>query len=90
MEVNTPYVKKYVDGILQNPINGQYINKGQNRASRRMKLDRSFNNRGKNTVVVHSVGDKTYAYKAIIQKLLDRCIVHYQSKTSRKYSTPNT
>ena len=89
MEVNTPYVKQYADGILQNPINGSYINKGQNRATRRMKLDRDLNNRGKKSIVTSQVGDKTYAYKKIVQRLLDRCIVHYQLKTSRKYSIPN-
>ena len=33
--MNTPYVKKYVNGILQNPIIGAYLHTDGNRHDRR-------------------------------------------------------
>mgnify|MGYP003659075788 CR=1 FL=1 len=88
---NVPYVKEFLNGQLQNPIEGKYVNQGENRSLRRSRLNQEMNNRSKSSTIVSEIkGQGTYAYKRTVQYVLDKCIVHYHAKTKRNYSIPTT
>lgn len=82
------YKKKYNEkGVLSNPIlkDQPYINKGPNRAERRMR-ERPFNNSGKPAVIVTRIGttDKGHAvfqkYAKKLQVNNRRTIVHFVNR----------
>lgn len=80
---NKPYVKKYKNGVLVNPIKGKYSTNGMNRQTRRRGEENSsrlMNNRGKHSVTVYrDLDDKTKMRKARV--LVDKNgVLHYLTK----------
>lgn len=84
-ELNIPYVKKYDEkGLLQNPINGAYINNHPNRKERRSHLsNKSFTGNHKGISLTVSQNLK---YKRTVQIIKDnsgkviKTIKHYLAR----------
>lgn len=76
--MNEPYVKKYVGGVLQNPITSVYVSSEPTRHQRRMREPRFTNNR--NTCHIVVVGNRKYKMVLDRQKKKDGSILvnkHY-------------
>lgn len=76
---NTPYVKEYKKGILQNPIGEEegYIHQGENRSSRRKSLGRLFSNKKGLQLVITRYGNKFYKVKKHLTFLKGKTILTY-------------
>jgi hypothetical protein len=75
--MNTPYKKKYENGLLKNPITKHepYRNLGENRKERRQKYNeaREFNNRNTFPLVVVPFGKgKFYKYTKRVQTFVTK------------------
>lgn len=81
--MNRPYVKAYdAQGVLINPIHGEFINLQPNRRERRKETvnkDRLFSNKKGLQLIVTKIG--WYAnmkYKRVLQRLNGKTIVHFK------------
>ena len=74
--INEPYVKKYENGLLVNPIQGMFVNPYENRRSRRsLTVDKPrFKGNGKNYPIVVT---KTGKFIKLWQFVSGKCIEHY-------------
>ena len=82
MEGKQPYVKKYEDGLLVNPISGSYTAPGLNRKARRESIQKQrFINNSKG---FHLAVGPSYRYKKVVQVIDGKRICHDIMVTSPK------
>ena len=80
--LNTPYVKEYKNGILQNPIKKEFKNEFPNRSERRMSLGiskqkRLFRNKRNCPTIISRVGVLSFVkYHPVIQRVDGKVIIH--------------
>jgi len=81
IEINTPYVKTYSDdGLLANPIKGNYLHNSPNRRQRRqIKQKNRFHGESKN---FHLTCDGKYSFARVNQRETNKegskkVILHY-------------
>lgn len=76
--VNVPYVKRYKNGELANPIKGSYSSNGPNRKARRAHLNKPrlfSNSSGTQLRVFHGRPPQRYTVRK--QFIGNKVIVHY-------------